>query len=117
MSRRRDAGVQPEWRAAAPAARLSAAAAVARLRRQYEREMAASPESRGGAGLRPGRNIEIHGFDAGWHGAGIHLLYGSEIHHHPAIGRTKAQPARLPRDHGYRLEWTWQDQACRRFGG
>ena len=45
MPRRRDAGVQPERRAAAPAAGLSAAAAAARLRRQHEREMAAPPEA------------------------------------------------------------------------
>ena len=47
MPRRRDAGVQPERRAAASAAGLSAASAGAGLRRQHEREMAAPPASRG----------------------------------------------------------------------
>ena len=43
------------------------------------------------AGLFARGNLEIYRPDAGRHGARIHLLHGSEIHHHPAVGRAKAQ--------------------------
>ncbi len=96
MSRRCDAGVQPERRAAASAAGLSAAAAAARLRGQHECEMVAPAEGRVGAGLFAGGDLEIYRPDAGRHGAGIHLLHGGEVHHHPAVGRTEARQSGLP---------------------
>ena len=48
--------------------------------------------------------------------ARIHLLHGSEIHHHAALGRAEAEHARLSRDHRHRLERPWQDQARRCLG-
>ncbi len=116
MSRRCHAGLQPERRAAAAAAGLSAAAAAAGLRRQHEREVAAPAEGRRRAGLFARGDLEIHRPDAGRHRARIHLLHGSEIDHHPALGRTEAQAGRLSRDHRHRLERARQDQARRCLG-
>ena len=43
------------------------------------------------AGLFARGDLEIHRPDAGRHRARIHLLHGSEIHHHPALGRAEAE--------------------------
>ena len=67
------------------------APAGAGLRRQHEREMAAPPARHRGADLFARGDLEIYRPDAERLGARIHLLHGSQIHHHAALGRPAAE--------------------------
>ncbi len=93
MSRRRAAGLQPEWRSGCARSKATRCASSSRLRRQHEREVAAPPQRERGAGLFPRGDRQVHGPDAGRHGPAIHLRDGGEVDHHPAL----RYPADRPR--------------------
>ena len=100
----------PEWRSAAARAGLSDAAVAARLGRQHQHQMAASPRVRRPGVHDPRGNLQVHRSDARWHRAAVHVRHGGEIDHHladdghwrPARARTAGEYAASPGPAGAR---------------
>ncbi len=81
------ARVWTKRRSASSRARISAASDYSRVGGKCKCEMAAQSEAHRSGLHGPGRNREVHGSDAGRHGADLYVSNGSEIGDHVSIGR------------------------------